>query len=113
MNTLISYLYRDASNYKIFNEVIEAGTLTAIQKRSIFAGLMDGEYFIPSSVGLPEQRFDTCGEDDGPFFELSEGGITETSRKATEPLTAEELYTNFSKMAGKWEEAAAKIQCSE
>ena len=31
MNTKISYLYRDADNYKMPNECVIAGTLTAFQ----------------------------------------------------------------------------------
>lgn len=54
MNTCISYLYRDACNYKIHNEVIINGVLTSAQIDSIMDCLLDGEYFIPSQVGLPE-----------------------------------------------------------
>ena len=57
MNTRINYLYRDACNYKRSNCAVVAGTLTDEEKKEIFQSL-DGEYFIPRQVGLPEVRFD-------------------------------------------------------
>ena len=35
MNTKISYLYRDADNYKMHNKCVIAGTLTTEQARSV------------------------------------------------------------------------------
>ena len=35
MNTKISYLYRDADNYKMHNKCVIAGTLTTEQARTI------------------------------------------------------------------------------
>ena len=58
MNTKISYLYRDADNYKRYNECIVAGTLSANQICTILDCCDMGEYFIPGQVGLPERRFD-------------------------------------------------------
>ncbi|MBP3585213.1 MAG: hypothetical protein J6J59_05960 [Peptococcaceae bacterium] len=70
LNTKIEYLYRDASNYKIYNECVVKGILTAEQREEIVDCLSEGEYFIPSQVGLPEKRFDDWTEDDHPWFEL-------------------------------------------
>ena len=58
MNTKISYLYRDADNYKMHNKCVIAGTLTTEQTRTIKDCCEMGEYFIPRQVGLPERRFD-------------------------------------------------------
>lgn len=49
-NTRIHYLYRDASNYKVSNEITVPGTFTEEQIDAIIGCLMDGEYFIPSDV---------------------------------------------------------------
>ncbi len=57
MNTKISYLYRDADNYKMHNKCVIAGTLTTEQARTIKDSCEMGEYFIPRQVGLPERRF--------------------------------------------------------
>lgn len=95
VNTLISYLYRDASNYKVRNEAVVEGTLTRTQKLAIINSLIDGEFFIPSKVGLPEERFDSWTEDDHEFFELAFDGLTDTTRPTTVSITAKELYDNF------------------
>ena len=47
MNTKISYLYRDADNYKMHNKCVIAGTLTTEQTRTIKDSCEMGEYFIP------------------------------------------------------------------
>ncbi len=47
-NTHISYLYRDACNYKVHNEAIIRGELSAQQIDVIMGCLNDGEYFIIS-----------------------------------------------------------------
>ena len=52
MNTKISYLYRDADNYKMHNKCVIAGTLTTEQTRTIKDCCEMGEYFIPRQVGL-------------------------------------------------------------
>lgn len=103
-NTRVSYLYRDASNYKSWNEVILAGTLTKEQVRTIMSLCDSGEYFIPSQVGLPEVRFSDISEDDHVWFELAEEGFQMTTAKPTELITAEELYQNFLSVNGKWDD---------
>ena len=50
MNTKISYLYRDADNYKMHNKCVIAGTLTTEQARTIKDSCEMGEYFIPRQV---------------------------------------------------------------
>jgi len=49
MNTLFSYLYRDSCNYKKFYDVVFSGNLTIDQIEPYFK---DGQFFIPSEVGL-------------------------------------------------------------
>ena len=71
MNTKINYLYRDADNYKVHNECVVQGTISAEQIAVILECLDEGEYFIPHLVGLPEKRFDTFDPQvDHPYFEF-------------------------------------------
>ena len=85
MNTKISYLYRDADNYKMHNKCVIAGTLTTEQARTIKDSCEMGEYFIPRQVGLPERRFDRYDPAvDHCWFELDEDCFSET----IEPPTA-------------------------
>ena len=52
MNTKISYLYRDADNYKMHNKCVIAGTLTTEQARTIKDSCEMGEYFNAASTGM-------------------------------------------------------------
>lgn len=84
MNTKISYLYRDADNYKRYNECIVAGTLSANQICTILDCCDMGEYFIPGQVGLPERRFDPHDpQADHCWFELGADSFSETIEPPT------------------------------
>ena len=52
INTRISYLYRDADNYKMQNSCVIMGVITEAQIAEIISCLDCGEYFIPRQVGL-------------------------------------------------------------
>lgn len=103
-NTKINYLYRDASNYKVHNEVVVAGQFTEQQKEKIINCLEDEENFVPSQVGLPEKRFEQENDDDHPWFELREDGFEETEEDPTIEMTAMQLYAAFCDKKDKWEE---------
>ena len=114
MNTQIRYLYRDASNYKVENECVVAGTFTPEQIAQIMDCCDLGEYFIPSQVGLPEQRFDRYDpEEDHCWFEISEDGFEETAKPATVGISAEQLAENFAAAKEHWNDAAFQTQMNE
>lgn len=93
-NTKISYLYRDADNFKKYNKVVLPGTFTDKQIRAIIGCLSDGEYFIPSEVGLPEDKYE--GTDaDHPWFELHEDDFSKTDDDVTLNIKPEELVEKF------------------
>lgn len=104
MNTIIEYLYRDASNYKQWNKVVIRGELSSEQLERIEACL-DGEYFVPRSVGLPEFRItDYRTDDDHCWFEwevYDEIELTEAS--PTVDISADELVERFERVS-KWDE---------
>lgn len=103
MNTRISYLYRDASNYKVPNECIVRGLLTDEQTKAIL-DCLDRDKFIPSQVGLPEKRFDRFDpEEDTCWFELYESGFEPTDAEATVDLSVEELVSRFLSKKNHWE----------
>lgn len=104
MNTELTYLYRDASNNKKFNTIIITGELTEEQQQIILGCREDGEYFIPSVVGLPEERFSSWIEaEDHVWFELSTGFAYLTEDKAQMNLTAQGLVDKFLAAKGNWE----------
>lgn len=96
-NTKIEYLYRDASNYKVHNEAIVSGPVDEQLIQTILNCLDEGEYFIPSAVGLPSKQFDDVGEDDHPWFELGEYSFSETAQEPTVDMSLEELAARFQK----------------
>ena len=114
MNTQIRYLYRDASNYKMENECVVHGTFTQEQIAQIMDCCDLGEYFIPSQVGLPEQRFGRYdAEEDHCWFELSEDGFEETAKPATVGISAEQLVENFSAAKEHWNDTAFQTRMNE
>ena len=107
MNTKISYLYRDADNYKMHNKCVIAGTLTTEQARTIKDSCEMGEYFIPRQVGLPERRFDRYDPAvDHCWFELDEDCFSETIEPPTVALTATELVNRFEGCKNNWRDEA-------
>ena len=113
-NTQIRYLYRDASNYKVENECVVTGTLTPEQIAQIMDCCDLGEYFIPSQVGLPEQRFSQYDPaEDHCWFELAEDGFEETAKPATVGISAQQLVENFSAAKEHWNDTAFQTQMNE
>lgn len=97
-NTRISYLYRDAANWKQVNEVVIEGELTEAAIDEIMSALDSGEWFIPRQVGLPERRFETWDEEnDHCWFELSRDGFEITSDEPTMGIDAMTLLKAFRK----------------
>lgn len=103
MNTKITYLYRDADNYKQFNEVIVNGCLTEEQKQKIINCLESREYFIPRQVCFPEIRLEKIDlERDTCWFELDESSFKDTSEEQTLDMTPEDVVKQFEAAAGNW-----------
>lgn len=102
-NTLFLYLYRDAGNYKTCNEVVLKGKMTDRDFELIRSCCDGGEFFIPSEVGLEEDRgfeeFDP--EFDLPWFELV--GYSLTGRRPSD-IAVKDLVKAFRRMRGHWEE---------
>lgn len=107
-NTILPYLYRDADNYKQFNECVVPGIPTREQLDRIQASLDDGEYFVPEKVGLPVKRFEKWDEQsDHPFCEVNLSEPLEaTDREPDVELSWEELAKAFEAAKGHWEENA-------
>lgn len=104
MNTRIVYLYRDASNYKVRNTAVIRGELSEADQQTILSCLEDGEYFIPSQVGLDEERFGSKTEDDHAWFEL-EPGFAEPTNAVPCDLDCARLVANFMAAKGNWDKS--------
>ena len=109
-NTLLSYMYRDANNYKVGRTVILEGELSPKQIQDIrnkIGSDEDDNGFVPHQVGLDDlqaelQAFDSKDWDD----DLSAHELTELEPTGyafpNGTMTAQELYDNFMKV-DKWE----------
>lgn len=95
MNTCIEYMYRDAANYKKWQCVVIQGEFTKEQKKAIKNSLIDGAYFYPAQVGLPEEKFGGTYEDDPEWFEFLEENFELTTAAPNISITPKELVDNF------------------
>lgn len=100
MNTGITYVYADASNYKVWGREVLAGTLTAGEKAEILSACLDGELFIASQVGLPDLQPQMWNEhrmndDDHVFHRLLLDALADSDQAPTTQLTVARLLAHF------------------
>ena len=107
MNTKVTYLYRDANNYKIWNECTIEGSITKEQQKQILNSLHEGNFFIPRKVGLPEGRFDKWDSADHIWFEMTEDAFELTEAEPSVSISVFELVNSFISNKDKWEEDIA------
>ena len=108
-NTRLHYLYRDACNYKVFFDPVLPGPLTEEQYQAIRSCLYEGEYFIPSQIGLSDDRNQTYDpEIDHPWFELQYTEPTDAPPTVAHPTT-EELVKAFLAAKDSWDEIATDM----
>ena len=77
MNTLMHYLYRDSENNKVHTAVVLKGEITEQQKEKISACLENGSDFIPSQVGLLDNRFELSVDELTQKFESAQNNWDE------------------------------------
>ena len=107
MNTLIHYLYRDASNYKAHHEIVVRGKITFAE---VAPYLESGEFFIPSQIGLPDlqSQLGQPTDDDHVWHHLTPEDFTPTPEPPTVKLTARGLRTRLRRAyAAGWDVSAA------
>ncbi len=90
MNTLITYQYRDAANYKEFNTVIIRGQLTLSDIEKYY---YEKDFLIPSEIGLKDLQPENLSHDDHIWHEILE--ISHTNENHTVDIAAEKIISNF------------------
>lgn len=90
MSTSFEYLYRDAANYKVFETVVLCG---ALRMEDLTPFLHEGDFFIPSQVGLMDLQPSLKTEFDHGWHEIVE--VKPTDEEVTTPLTAAKLAASF------------------
>ena len=86
MNTKIAYMYRDGSNYKQCDEVVFEGEITEVELRTILDNRDEGQFFIPSQVGMEDlqpRMLSYPSDADHVWHELNREDITLTSDAPT------------------------------
>ncbi len=105
MNTRIEYLYTDEDNYKVYNEAIIRGEISLNEVDAIMDCLDSGEFFIPSQVGLPEEKFPEVTEADHPWFTLQGFELTEKPyNESLDVKDVKDLVARFKEAKGNWDE---------
>jgi hypothetical protein len=101
MNTVLHYQYRDENNYKQGERVVLQGAIAWVD---IHPFLDEGEYFIPSQVGLDDlqMRFGGISDADHPWHELRADDLDVTDEEPTTDITADELRQRFATV--QWDE---------
>lgn len=102
-NTRIEFLYRDASNYKVYNSVVVSGPFTDEQINQIIDSLEDGMYFIPEQIGLPVERFGSITEDDHCWCELTAYDFDPTEDEPTVEMSTNEVLKAFLAAKDNWD----------
>ena len=94
--TRMCYLYRDAANYKCYQEVFLKGNITAEQVERILDCCESRTYFIPEQLGLPLVREWEITEDDHPYCELEEESFEPICGKLSDcDFSVDELVDAF------------------
>ncbi|PKP45155.1 MAG: hypothetical protein CVT94_18850 [Bacteroidetes bacterium HGW-Bacteroidetes-11] len=98
-NIQLSYLYRDAGNYKLFGQVIfrNPEKLSPEEiKSKLLAQLIDGEFFDAEKWGLPVLQFENYHPDmDHPWHEIEK--IESTAATISDSRTLTEFLLELQK----------------
>ena len=64
--SVFSYLYRDASNYKAYGQLLLTGAATAADVKSLRQRFESGEFFIAEQLGIPALYAELWAFSSGP-----------------------------------------------
>jgi hypothetical protein len=104
-NTRVTLRYTDASNYKRESVVIFSGEATAEDRQLIADNYYEGEFFLPSQVGLTpiNTQWSTHFEDDHIWHTITD--IEPSALPPTQPETMRQFAEKFRDIC--WDVAAA------
>ena len=97
MNIRFSYLYRDFSNYKKFNEIVFLNpTNKSSEEISNFikCHLIEGKWFYASEWNVPDLHFDNWNSEDDHFLHEFHS-VDETYEQPANNNTIEEFFTTI------------------
>lgn len=96
MNTAIHVLYRDPSNYKLRDTLVFSGAITDGEVRAIDAHKLDGQFFVPTQIGLRHLGEDSDWSIDEEDTDLHEIEMIElTHDEPTEDMSINDFVERF------------------
>ncbi len=90
--TKVTYIYRDASNYKFWGEFFVSGTFTLAMVEEY---LFDGEFFVPHEVGLEHLLDMPINQDDHYLHTFQTFEVVENVEVSKVKCSASELVVQF------------------
>jgi hypothetical protein len=108
--TIFEYLYRDASNYKAWGQILLSGPVSEQDNDNLIRCLESGQFFVAEQVGLPPLFQDVWRLNGGPtaddhgwheFVELRPATADEVQDDLPVWGTAAELLTKFQSIKSK------------
>ena len=81
--SVFSYLYRDASNYKAYGQLLLKGTASVADVESLRQGFESGEFFIAEQLGIPALYAELWAFSSGPISDDHVWHTFEELRAAT------------------------------
>jgi hypothetical protein len=90
--SIFEYLYRDASNYKVWGTLILQGTSTASDLEVLKSSFESGEFFIAEQLGIPPLYADLWAFSDGPSIDDHVWHSFHALRMATEEDITEPIF---------------------
>lgn len=112
-NTKLEYMYRDADNYKVWRQVVLEGEISAEDMRKIGENLYDGEFFVPSAVGLDDLQSelgDWDWQSDHPFHTIESIHSTDEPPSGCAPSAAKFVERMKSRTREDWEKAGVAFE---
>ena len=107
MNTVFNYLYRDADNYKTWNNVVLEGAMDDSDYEKILSCCDCDHTFVPENIGLDLIRdWEYDPETDHPWCEVQPYELTEAKSCG---LTVKELVDRFEKRKEHWDDVMPSL----
>lgn len=118
-NTKFSYMYRDANNGELLNDVVLVGRLLQADIQKIFDPAYDSKFFIASDVGLLNLQTrlnEGWTAADHPWHEICEIAYVDelpTAGKNQNPMAVSEFVAKWPTTAEEWDSVGTERRLIE
>lgn len=99
--SVFEYLYRDASNYKVWGTLILRGSSTSSDLEVLKSNFDSGEFFIAEQLGIPPLYAELWEFSNGPSIDDHVWHSFHTLRLATEEDITEPIFDTVANLISK------------